>query len=182
MSNLHPYVEKVLVSSEEISLRCQELGKIIDADYEGKNPILIGLLKGSIPFMAELMKNISCEMQTDYMVASSYVGTNSSGLVKISKDISVDVEGRHVLIVEDIIDTGITLNCVQDLFKHRKVASFEIVTLLDKPDRRKVNTVNPKYVGFTIPNEFVIGFGLDYDELYRNLPYVGVLKRSVYEK
>ena len=132
--------------------------------------------------MAELMKHITCEMQIDFMAVSSYEGTTTTGMVNVKKDVSVDVKGRHVLIVEDIIDTGITLDCVQSMFKERNVASFEIVTLLDKPERRKVETVCPKYKAFTIPNEFVIGFGLDYNERYRNLPYVGVLKPSVYEK
>lgn len=179
---LHPDVKEVLLSNEEIVLKCKELGKKISEDYEGKNPILVALLKGSVPFMAELMKHITCEMQIDFMSVSSYQGTTSTGMVQVKKDVSTNVKGRHILIVEDIIDTGITLDCVQSMFKEREVASLEMVTLLDKPERRKVNTVNPKYVCFTIPNEFVIGFGLDYNELYRNLPYVGVLKSSIYEK
>lgn len=179
---LHPDVKEMLISNEEIIEKCKELGKKISEEYEGKRPILIGLLKGSVPFMAELMKHITCEMQIDFMAVSSYEGTTTTGMVHVSKDVSADVTNRHILIVEDIIDTGITLDCVQNMFKERKVASIEMVTLLDKPERRKVNTVSPKYVCFTIPNEFVIGYGLDYNELYRNLPYVGVLKPSVYEK
>lgn len=182
MMNLHEEVLEVLVSEEEISEKCIELGKRISEDYKDKKPILIGLLKGSVPFMASLMKNITCEMQIDFMSVSSYEGTTSTGMVHVSKDVSVDVKNRHIIIVEDIIDTGITLDCVQGMFKEREVSSIEMVTLLDKPERRKVNTVNPKYVGFTIPNAFVIGYGLDYNELYRNLPYVGILKPSVYEK
>ena len=132
--------------------------------------------------MATLIKNITWDMQIDFMSVSSYSGTTTTGMVHVSKDVSCDVKNRHVIIVEDIIDTGITLDCVQSMFREREVSSIEMVTLLDKPERRKVNTVNPKYVGFTIPNAFVIGYGLDYNELYRNLPYVGILKPSVYEK
>ena len=179
---LHPDVERVLLSNEEIVLKCQELGKRISEDYAGKKPILIGLLKGAVPFMAELIKHITCEMEMDFMAVSSYEGTSTTGMVNVKKDVSLDVKGRHVIIVEDIVDTGITLDCVEAMFKERNVASFEIATLLDKPEGRKIHTVYPKYVACTIPNTFVIGFGLDYNEVYRNLPYVGVLKPSVYEK
>lgn len=180
--SLHEDVLEILVSEEEISEKCIELGRRITEDYKDKKPILIGLLKGSVPFMATLIKNITCDMQIDFMAVSSYSGTTTTGMVHVSKDVSCDVKNRHVIIVEDIIDTGITLDCVQSMFIEREVSSIEMVTLLDKPERRKVNTVNPKYVGFTIPNAFVIGYGLDYNELYRNLPYVGILKPSVYEK
>lgn len=182
MINMHPDVEEVLISNEQIYAKCEELGKKIDKDYAGKCPILIGLLKGAVPFMAELIKHISCDIQIDFMDVSSYNGVESTGVVRFLKDISTDVEGRDIIFVEDIVDTGLTLNAVMEEFKCRKVKSMEICTLLDKPEGRKVEGMSPKYIGYNIPKKFVVGFGLDYNELYRNLPYIGVLKRSVYEK
>lgn len=176
------FIEEVLVSHEEIVERSKILGQQITSDYKEKNPILIGLLKGSVPFMAELIKHVKCDMEIDFMKASSYVGTHSTGAVTITKDMSLSVSGRHVIIVEDIVDTGLTLMQVTALLKDRKAASIEIATLLDKPEGRTVSNLHPKYIGFTIPPKFVVGFGLDYDEKYRNLDYVGVLKRSIYEK
>lgn len=176
------FIEEVLVSHEEIVERSKILGKQITSDYKGKNPILIGLLKGSVPFMAELIKHVKCDMEIDFMKASSYVGTHSTGAVTITKDMNLSVSDRHVIIVEDIVDTGLTLMQVTALLKDRKAASIEIATLLDKPEGRTVSNLHPKYIGFTIPPKFVVGFGLDYDEKYRNLDYVGVLKRSIYEK
>ncbi|HEL2739105.1 TPA: hypoxanthine phosphoribosyltransferase [Streptococcus suis] len=175
-------IKKILVSEEEIVAKCKELGQILAKDYADKNPILVGILKGSIPFMAELMKHIDAHIETDYMVVSSYHGgTESSGTVKIIKDLDNSVAGRHIIFVEDIIDTGRTLKELKELFALRQAASIKIATLLDKPEGRVVE-IEPDYTCFTIPNEFVVGFGLDYDENYRNLPYVGVLKEEVYTK
>ncbi|AZR96353.1 TPA: hypoxanthine phosphoribosyltransferase [Streptococcus suis] len=175
-------IKKILVSEEEIIAKCKELGQILATDYADKNPILVGILKGSIPFMAELMKHIDAHVETDYMVVSSYHGgTESSGTVKIIKDLDNSVAGRHIIFVEDIIDTGRTLKELKELFALRQAASIKIATLLDKPEGRVVE-IEPDYTCFTIPNEFVVGFGLDYDENYRNLPYVGVLKEEVYTK
>lgn len=175
-------IKKILVSEEEIIAKCKELGQILAKDYADKNPILVGILKGSIPFMAELMKHIDTHIETDYMVVSSYHGgTESSGTVKIIKDLDNSVAGRHIIFVEDIIDTGRTLKELKELFAFRQAESIKIATLLDKPEGRVVE-IEPDYTCFTIPNEFVVGFGLDYDENYRNLPYVGVLKEEVYTK
>ncbi|HEL2452573.1 TPA: hypoxanthine phosphoribosyltransferase [Streptococcus suis] len=175
-------IKKILVSEEEFVAKCKELGQILATDYADKNPILVGILKGSIPFMAELMKHIDAHVETDYMVVSSYHGgTESCGTVKIIKDLDNSVAGRHIIFVEDIIDTGRTLKELKELFALRQAASIKIATLLDKPEGRVVE-IEPDYTCFTIPNEFVVGFGLDYDENYRNLPYVGVLKEEVYTK
>lgn len=175
-------IKKILVSEEEIFEKSKELGQIIAKEYADKKPLLVGILKGSIPFMAELIKHIDAHIETDYMVVSSYHGgTESSGTVKIIKDLDNSVAGRHIIFVEDIIDTGRTLKELKELFALRQAASIKIVTLLDKPEGRVVE-IEPDYTCFTIPNEFVVGFGLDYDENYRNLPYVGVLKEEVYTK
>lgn len=174
-------VKKVLVSNEEIAIRTKEVAKQINEDYKGKEPILVGLLKGSVPFMAELLKNIDLFCVTEYMVVSSYQGTRSTGEIKIVKDLDVSIAGKDIIIVEDIVDTGITLNTIVNLLKHRGANSVEIVCLLNKPEGRKT-PVEVKYTCFEIPDEFVIGFGLDYNEKYRNLPYVGVLKEEVYQR
>ncbi len=179
---LHKDVEEILITNEEIVKKCVELGKIISRDYEGKTPIFIGLLKGAVPFFAELIKHIECNMEMDFLDVSSYIGVKSTGKIKVLKDVSCDVKDRHIIFVEDIIDTGLTLSEVIKMFQARNIASYEIVTLIDKKEGRTIAGVNPKYIGFDIPNKFVVGFGLDYNEIYRNLPYVGVLKRSVYEK
>lgn len=173
-------IKKILITEEEIAAKAKEIGKILTEEYADKNPILIGILKGSIPFMAELIKHIDTHVETDYMVVSSYHGgTESSGTVKIIKDLDNSVAGRHVLFVEDIIDTGRTLKELRELFEIRQPASVKIITLLDKPEGRVVE-IDADYSCFTIPNEFVVGFGLDYNENYRNLPYVGILKEEVY--
>ena len=175
-------IKIILVSEEEIFEKSKELGQIIAKEYADKKPLLVGILKGSIPFMAELIKHIDAHIETDYMVVSSYHGgTESSGTVKIVKDLDNSVAGRHIIFVEDIIDTGRTLKELKELFALRQAASIKIATLLDKPEGRVVE-IEPDYTCFTIPNEFVVGFGLDYDENYRNLPYVGVLKEEVYTK
>lgn len=172
------FVEEVLLNHQEIVERSKELGRTITNEYKLKTPILIGLLKGSIPFMAELIKHIDCSMEMDFMKVSSYSGTESTGRVNIKADLATDISGRDVLIVEDIVDSGLTLTKVIELLKERKPRSIEIVTLLDKNEGRIVEGLIPKYIGFSIPNKFVIGFGLDYNELYRNLNYIGVLKPS----
>lgn len=179
---MHKDIEEILLSQEQIIVKCEELGKKLSKDYEGKTPIFIGLLKGAVPFLAELIKHIECPMEMDFIDVASYSGTQSTGKVTFLKDVTSNVEGRHIVFVEDIIDTGLTLSEVAKVFKQRNIASYEIVTLVDKPEGRKIEGVNPKYIGFNIPNKFVVGFGLDYNEIYRNLPYIGVLKRSVYEK
>lgn len=173
-------IKKILVSQEDIVAKSKELGQQLTEEYKGKNPLLVGILKGSIPFMAELIKHIDTHIETEFMVVSSYHGgTESSGSVKIIKDLDTDVAGRDVIFIEDIIDTGRTLKELKELFEFRQAASIRIVTMLDKPEGRVVE-INADYTCFTIPNEFVVGFGLDYNENYRNLPYVGVLKEEVY--
>ncbi len=174
-------IEKILVSREEISRRCAELGEILTKEYQGKNPLVVGVLKGAVPFMADIVKEMDCQLELDFMDVSSYGNALvSSGEVKIIKDLDTNVEGREMLVVEDIIDSGRTLAYLVDLFKYRKANSVKIVTLLDKPEGRVVD-IKADYVGFDVPNEFVVGYGLDYREQYRNLPYVGVLKPSVYQ-
>jgi hypoxanthine phosphoribosyltransferase len=175
-------MKKILFSHDEIVARSKELGAELTKDYAGQTPLLIGVLKGSVPFMAELMKHIDGHVEMDFMVVSSYHGgTSSSGEVKILKDVDTPIEGRDVVIIEDIVDTGRTLVYLRDMLEHRKAKSVKIVTLLDKPEGRVVE-IEADYVGFTVPNEFVVGFGLDYDEKYRNTPYIGVLKEEVYTK
>lgn len=173
-------IKKILVSHDEITEAAKKLGAQLTKDYAGKNPILVGILKGSIPFMAELVKHIDTHIEMDYMMVSSYHGgTASSGVINIKQDVTQDIKGRDVLFVEDIIDTGQTLKNLRDMFIEREAASVKIATLLDKPEGRVVE-IEADYTCFTIPNEFVVGYGLDYKENYRNLPYVGVLKEEVY--
>jgi len=180
--NLDQYIERVLYSEEDIQKAAQRLGKQLTEDYEGKNPLLIAVLKGSVPWYADLTRNIDTHIEMDFMSVSSYHGgIRSSGEVKILKDLDTNVEDRDILFVEDIIDTGRTLKYLVDLFKYRKAKSVKIVTLLDKPEGREVE-IEADYVAFEVPKEFVVGYGLDYDENFRNLPYVGVLKEEVYKK
>ena len=175
-------IKKVMISHDEIVDAAKKLGAQLTKDYQDKNPILVGVLKGSVPFMAEFIKHIDTHVELDFMVVSSYHGgTSSSGVINIKKDVDQDVSGRHVLFIEDIIDTGQTLKNLRDMFKDRNVASVKIATLLDKPEGRVVE-IEADYTCFTIPNEFVVGYGLDYNENYRNIPYVGVLKEEVYTK
>ena len=175
-------IKKVMISHDEIVDAAKKLGAQLTKDYQDKNPILVGVLKGSVAFMAELIKHIDTHVELDFMVVSSYHGgTSSSGVINIKKDVDQDVSGRHVLFIEDIIDTGQTLKNLRDMFKDRNVASVKIATLLDKPEGRVVE-IEADYTCFTIPNEFVVGYGLDYNENYRNIPYVGVLKEEVYTK
>ena len=175
-------IKKILISHDEIVAAARELGQKLTEDYQGKNPILVGILKGSVPFIAELLKHIDTHIELDFMLVSSYHGgTSSSGVINIIKDIDQDIKGRDILFVEDIIDTGKTLKSLKELFEGRQPASVKIATLLDKPEGRLVE-IEADYTCFTIPNEFVVGYGLDYDENYRNLPYIGVLKEEVYSK
>lgn len=176
-------VEKVLVTQEEIMKRCAEMGKQISEDYKNKKeiPLVVGLLKGSVPFMAEIIKHIDLEIQIDFMDVSSYEGTESLGNIRIVKDLDCSVNNLSILLVEDIVDTGRTLKEVKRMLMSKGAKEVNVVSLLDKPEGRVVD-IEAEYVGFTIPNEFVVGYGLDYDQKYRNLPYIGVLKREVYEQ
>lgn len=179
---MHKDVKKILVSEEEIIQRCKELGEEIKKDYEKKNelPLVVGLLKGSVPFLTELVKHLDMDICYEFMDVSSYEGTESIGDVKVNLDLRSSVKGVPVLLVEDIIDTGRTVQEVKRLLKHKGASEVRVVSLLDKPDRRVVD-IEADYVGFKVPNEFVIGFGLDYNQKYRNLPYVGVLKDECYQ-
>lgn len=174
-------IKEVLISEEEIQNKVKELGKKITEDYRDKNLFLLGILKGAVPFMADIMRKIDLDLEYDFMDVSSYQGTRSLGEVRILKDISTSIVGKDILIVEDIIDTGITLNYLTKVLKSRGSNSIEIVTMLSKPSRRKVD-LPVKYNGFEIEDNFVIGYGMDYDEKYRALPYIGILDESVYTK
>ena len=166
---------RVLFTEDQIRQRAKEIGQQIMKDYEGKEVILVGTLRGAVVWMADLMKEITMEdLKIDFIVASSYSGTNTTGVVKISKDLTEDVTGKHVIIVEDIVDTGITLNRVVDYIMAKGAESVEICSLLNKPSRRIVD-INPKYCGFDVENLFVIGYGLDCEQKYRNLPYVAYI-------
>ncbi len=179
---MHKDIQEILVSEQEIDEICTNLGKKLEKDYEGKKPLLVGLLKGCIPFMSDLAKKINLPLEVAYMSVSSYHGgISSSGNVKIKMDLDVSLEGRDVLIVEDIVDTANTIVTIVNLFKHRGASSVKVATLLDKPAGR-TQAYDPEYVGKVIPKAFVVGYGLDYDEFYRNLPYVGILKPEIYEK
>ena len=171
---------KILLTQEQIEARVRELGKEITEKYKDEEPLFIGILKGSFIFMADLIRNVNLKCSMDFMAVSSYGnGTTSSGAVKINKDLNEDITGRHIIIVEDILDSGVTLNYLCGYLKNRRPASITLVTLLDKPARRKA-PVQAEFVGFQVPDEFVVGYGLDFAEKYRNLPFVGVLKPEVY--
>ena len=168
---------EVLYTEEQVNERIAKIGAQISEDYKGKDIHMICVLKGGAPFMCELAKRVTCNVSLDFMSVSSYgAGTNSSGVVKIVKDLDEPLEGKDVLIIEDIIDSGRTLSHLLEIFKQRKPNSIKLCTLLDKPERRVVKDVVVDYVGFHIPDEFVVGYGLDYDQKYRNLPYIGVVK------
>jgi len=174
-------IEKVLVTEEDLNEINSRLGARITKDFKGKNLLVLGILKGCVFFMTDLVRHINLPMSIDFMSVSSYgSGTESTGRVKITKDIDIDLNGYDVLLVEDILDSGRTLKYVSEILKTRGAKSISIVTLLDKPERR-VADVKPDYVGCDVPDEFVVGYGLDYDQKYRNLPFIGALKRSVYE-
>ena len=171
----------VLVNEEQLQVKVKELGQQISADYAGKEVFFLGVLKGCFVFMADLLRNIDLCCDMDFMAVSSYgSGTTTTGAVKIAMDLNKDIEGKHLIIVEDILDSGVTLSYLKKYLANRNPASIKIVTLLDKPERRKAD-IKADYFGFTIPDAFVVGYGLDYAEKYRNLPYIGVLKPEVYE-
>lgn len=179
---MHENIERVLVSEEELHQINVRLGAQITRDYAGKNLLVVGILKGSVLFMADLIREIQLPCKLDFLAVSSYGGdTRSSGVVKIVKDIDIELEDYDVLLVEDILDSGRTLSYVCDMLRTRHPASIRVATLLDKPERRVVD-LKADYVGASVPDEFVVGYGLDFDQRYRNLPYIGQLKRSVYEK
>ena len=176
-------IERVLLTQEQIQSKVKELAKILSKEYAGKDPVFIGVLKGVVIFFADMVRNIDIPCQIDFMSISSYSGTTTTGRTEIRKDVSVDLRDRHVVILEDIFDTGTSLEFTVKHLLNKQPASLKVCTFLDKPERRKPGiTVKPEYVGYTIPNEFVVGYGLDYNEHYRNLPYIGVLKPEVYEK
>lgn len=173
-------ISKILVTEEEIKSKVKELGDLLAKEYEGLNPLIVGVMKGALPFMADLIKAMDTYIEYDVMAVSSYgSSTTSSGEVKIIKDLDSSVEGRHLLFVEDIIDTGNTLSYLKKMFMNRNAASFRVVTILDKPSGRQTK-IEADWVGFKVPNEFVVGYGLDYKQNYRNLPYIGVLKPEIY--
>lgn len=175
-------IEKVLFSEEQLKSAVEKIAGEINRDYEGKEPVLIGILKGSVVFMADLMRRISVDCTTDFMSVSSYGGgTETSGSVRIRKDLDRSITGKDVIVIEDILDSGTTLSHLLEILEVRRPNSLKLCVLLDKPERR-VTPVKYDYVGLTVPDEFIVGYGLDYDEEYRNLPYIGVLKREVYEK
>lgn len=182
---IHPYdmmqdIDRILVTEEEVHTRIKEVGAQLTEDYAGKQPIFIGVLKGVVPFFTELVQAVQIPCQMDFMSVTSYEGGSAStGKLTFRKDIDHNIEGRHVVILEDILDSGITLQYIKELLLQRRPASLKICTLLDKPSGRKVDLV-PDYSCFTIPAAFVVGYGLDYEDYYRNLPFVGVLKPEVY--
>ena len=172
---------EVLLTEEQIKARIKELGAILSEEYAGKDPVVVGVLKGVVVFYADMIRELNVPCQMDFMWISSYAGTNSTGTMQVKRDVSVDIKGRHVLILEDIFDTGHSLDFTYHHLLSKEPASLKICTLLDKPSRRDPRvTLQPDYVGFTVPNAFVVGYGLDYNEHYRNLPYVGVLKPEAY--
>lgn len=176
-------IKEVLLSEEQIQNKVKELAKQISEEYAGKDPVFVGVLKGVVIFFADMVRNIDIPCQIDFMSISSYSGTNSTGRTEIRKDLSVDIKGRHVVILEDIFDTGTSLTFTVNHLLNKGPASLKVCTFLDKPERRREGaTLVPEYVGYTIPNEFVVGYGLDYNEHFRNLPYIGILKPEVYEK
>jgi hypoxanthine phosphoribosyltransferase len=173
-------IQEVLITEGQIEAKVRELGQTLSNDYKGKNPLVICVLKGSFIFTGDLVKRITIPVEIDFISLSSYgSGTESSGKVRVMKDLDVSVEGRHVIVVEDIIDSGLTMSYFTDVLKRRDAASVKVVTLLDKPDRRRTEMI-ADYSGFTIPDAFVVGYGLDFGEKYRNLPFIGVLKPEVY--
>ena len=174
-------IATVLVTSEQIQQAVEKLGRQLTAEYQSKNPLVIGVLRGAAPFMVDLIRTMDCPLEIDFIDVSSYgEATESSGTVTILKDVDSQVAGRHVLLIEDIVDTGQTLQKLLELFNARGAATVKVCSLLDKPERR-IAPVQADYVGLTIPNEFVVGYGLDFRQHYRNLPYIGVLKPEVYQ-
>lgn len=181
-NNIINDIEKVLVSEDELAEIVKKLGAQISEDYKNEDLILVSVLKGSVIFMADIMRAITVPCTIDFMAVSSYAdGTESTGVVKIIKDLDISIEGKNLLIIEDILDSGRTLSYIKEMLLTRKPKSIKICTLFDKPERRQVE-LYADYIGCKVPNEFIVGYGLDYNEYYRNLPYIGALKRSVYEK
>ena len=175
-------IQQILLTEAEIQARIDELGEILTKEYEGEDPIVVGVLKGVVMFFADMVREFGEPCQIDFMWISSYAGSTSGNML-VRQDVSADIKGRHVVILEDIFDTGNSLDFTYKHLLSKEPASLKICTFLDKPERRKPGiTLKPDYTGYVIPNEFVVGYGLDYDEKYRNLPYIGVLKREVYEK
>ena len=175
-------IEKILLTEEQIQARITELGEILTEDYKDKNPIVVGVMKGVVVFYADMIRKIKTPCQMDFMWISSYAGTESTGNMIVRRDVSSDIKDRHVLVLEDIFDTGNSLDYTVKHLLAKEPASVKVCTLLDKPERRNPNiTLKPDYIGFTIPNEFVVGYGLDFNEHYRNLPYVGILKPEAYQ-
>ena len=172
-------IERILISEEELQEKVSEMGRKTSRDFKDKDPIFVGVLKGCFIFMADLMRYVDISCSMDFMAVSSYSGTSSTGAVKINKDLGEDIEGRHLIIVEDILDSGVTLSYLKQYLMVRKPASITIATLMDKPARRKAD-IYADYSCFEIPDAFVVGYGLDYNERYRNLPYIGVLKPEIY--
>ena len=176
-------IQEVLLTEEQIQTRIRELGQILTAEYAGKNPVVVGVMKGVVIFYSDMIRQIKVPCQMDFMWISSYAGTNSTGEMVVRRDLSEDIKGRHVLILEDIYDTGNSLSFLYDYLMTKEPASLKICTLLDKPSRRKPGiTLQADYVGFEVPNAFVVGYGLDFNEHFRNLPYIGILKPEAYEK
>jgi hypoxanthine phosphoribosyltransferase len=181
MEKIYNDIKKVLISKEEIEARVKEIGKQITEEFAGEEVVLVGVLKGSFIFMSDLARNIDLPVDIDFIIASSYSdGMETSGNVKIIKDINIDVKNKVVIMIEDIVDTGLTMNNLKEIFKVRRCKNFKICTLLDKKERRKVQ-IEADYIGFEVPNEFVVGYGLDYAGKYRNLPEVSVLKEEIYK-
>lgn len=179
---MHDDIAEILITQEQIQARIIELGEQIRQDYQGKNLLLLGILKGAVPFIGDLARAIHMPLEIDYMAISSYGNsTTSSGVVRILKDLEGPIDQKHVLIVEDIVDSGLTLHYLTDVLKQRRPLSLHICTLLDKK-RERTRAIELDYIGFRIPNRFVVGYGLDYAQYYRNLPYIGVLKPSIYEE
>ena len=176
-------IKEIMLTEEQIQAKVKELAGILSEEYAGKDPVFVGVLKGVVVFFADMVRNLTIPCEFDFMSISSYSGTTSTGRTEIRKDVSVDIKGRHVVVLEDIFDTGNSLTFVYNHLMNKQPASLKICTLLDKPERRLPGiTLKPEYVGYTIPNEFVVGYGLDFNEHYRNLPYIGILKPEVYQK
>lgn len=183
MEQLHSDIESVLFSEQEIKDIVARMGKEISADYEGKNPVLIAVLRGAVVFMADIMRAIDCQISIDFMAVSSYGnGVKSSGVVRILKDLDTKIEGRDVLIIEDILDSGLTLSYLIDVLKQRNPNSIKVAAFLVKDVEGKSHAIEPDYEGTHCPDAFIVGYGLDYAERYRNLPYIGILKPEVYQK
>ena len=174
-------VQSILISEQEIKEICKKLGEQITRDYVGKKLLVVSVLKGAVVFMADLLREIKCDCQIDFIAVSSYSGTKTTGVVKFKKDLDIDPDGMDILIVEDILDSGVTLSYLSGVLMGRNANSIKICTLLDKPANRKAD-IKADYVGKEVPDAFIIGYGLDYNEKYRNLPYIGILKPSVYEQ